>query len=79
VSNLNQAQRGQKGRIKMDKKKWFVKKLANGIKLEHDLHAGVVIVWSPDGDYDAVYNIEDKAGIEKEIKFVSEFLTLGAW
>lgn len=53
-----------------------IEKLANGIKIERDYFANVAIVWSPDGDYDAVYTLTDKAGIANEVKFIAEHLGL---
>jgi hypothetical protein len=50
--------------------------LSNGITIVTDFHANTSTVFSPDGDYDAVYKIDDEAGIAQEVKFIVEHLGL---
>ena len=63
----------------MSVKESVIKTLTNGIQVEYNEAEGTTTLWSPDGDYDAVYRSTDFVGIENEIKFITHFLTLGAW
>jgi hypothetical protein len=63
----------------MNVKESVIKTLANGIQVEYNETENTTTLWSPDGDYDAVYRSTDFAGIESEIKFITHLLTLGVW